>query len=180
MDTDRDTLAAALYVGADELLKAHPERLPSRPRVGLAPRISDAEIVTLSVMQALLGYTSETRWIRFARVRLTGMFPTLPGQSGYNKRLRKLAAAGTLQWITAAPPGRRYWPTRAAEECETRRRGVPATIPRPVTRSRRHANAALSSAEQRRSAPISSKPIVNGAKSASRAPLLREAVGGVE
>jgi len=102
MDTDLDTLAVALYVTADELLKAHPERLPLRPKVGFAPRISDAEIVTLSVMQALLGYTSETRWIRFATARLAGMFPNLPGQSGYNKRLRKLAAAGTLQWIGGA------------------------------------------------------------------------------
>ena len=99
IDTDLDTLAVALYVTADELLKAHPERLPLRPKVGFAPRISDAEIVTLSVMQALLGYTSETRWIRFATARLASMFPNLPGQSGYNKRLRKLAAAGTLQWI---------------------------------------------------------------------------------
>jgi hypothetical protein len=100
MDTDLDTLATALYATADNLLKAHPERLPPRPRVGFAPRITDAEVVALSVMQALLGYTSETRWVRFARARLRGMFPLLPGQSGYNKRLRKLAAAGTLGWIT--------------------------------------------------------------------------------
>jgi hypothetical protein len=102
MDTDLDTLATALYVTADDLLKAHPERVPERPRVGFAPRISDAEIITLSVMQALLGFVSETRWVRFAANRLKGMFPHLPGQSGYNKRLRKLAASGTLQWINAA------------------------------------------------------------------------------
>jgi hypothetical protein len=48
-------------------------------------------------MQALLGYVSEARWLRHARKHLTGLFPYLPGQSGYNKRLRKLAA--TMMWL---------------------------------------------------------------------------------
>jgi hypothetical protein len=43
-------------------------------------------------MQALLGFTSEARWLRYARVHLRGMFPLLPQQPGYNKRLRALAA----------------------------------------------------------------------------------------
>jgi hypothetical protein len=47
------------------------------------------ELVTLSVMQALLGFVSERRWIRHARVHLRHLFPYLPQQSGYNKRLRK-------------------------------------------------------------------------------------------
>lgn len=97
MDADLDTLATALYVTTDDLLKAHPERVPARPRVGIAPRISDAELMTLAVMQALLGHTSETRWLRYARAHLLGMFPHLPQQSGYNKRLRKLAA--TMAWL---------------------------------------------------------------------------------
>ena len=33
MDTDLDTLATALYVTVDDLLAAHPERVPARPRV---------------------------------------------------------------------------------------------------------------------------------------------------
>jgi len=100
VDTDLDTLATALYVTADDLLVAHPERVPTRPRVGIAPKISDAELLTLAVMQALLGYTSETRWLRYARAHLLGMFPHLPGQSGYNKRLRKLA--DTMTWLIGA------------------------------------------------------------------------------
>jgi hypothetical protein len=48
-------------------------------------------------MQALLGYTSEARWLRYARAHLLPMFPHLPQQSGYNKRLRKLAA--TMAWL---------------------------------------------------------------------------------
>lgn len=45
----------------------------------------------LSVMQAHLGYRSETRWLRRAHKDFHSMFPYLPGQSGYNKRLKKLA-----------------------------------------------------------------------------------------
>ncbi|MCW2901189.1 MAG: transposase [Streptosporangiaceae bacterium] len=54
MDADLDTLATALYVRTDDLLKAAPERAPARPVVGIAPRMTDAELVTLAVMQALL------------------------------------------------------------------------------------------------------------------------------
>jgi len=98
VDTDLDTLATALYVTTDDLLKAHPEQLPERPVVGIEPRISDAELIVLSVMQAHLGYRSETRWLRRAHKDFHSMFPYLPGQSGYNKRLKKLA--GTIAWLT--------------------------------------------------------------------------------
>src|SRR5665647_878075 len=100
MDADLDTLATALYVRTDDLLKDHPHRLPWRPAVGIAPRICDAEMVTLSVMQALLGHTSEARWLRFAGEHLRHLFPYLPKQPGYNKRLRRLAV--TLNWLIGA------------------------------------------------------------------------------
>ena len=103
MDADLDTLATALYVTCDDLLKDHPERVPARPTVGLAPQITDAELVTLAAMQALLGYTSERRWLRHARAHLLGMFPKLPRQSGYNKRLRKLGP--TMSWLVATLGG---------------------------------------------------------------------------
>jgi hypothetical protein len=100
VDADLDTLATALYVRTDDLLKDHPHRAPWRPRVGIAPRICDAEMVTLAVMQALLGHTSEARWLRFADGHLRHLFPYLPKQPGYNKRLRRLAA--TLSWLIGA------------------------------------------------------------------------------
>ncbi len=62
MDADLDTFATALYVRTDDLLKVSLERAPVRPVAGIAPRITDAEVVTLAVMQALLGRTSEARW----------------------------------------------------------------------------------------------------------------------
>ena len=95
MDADLDTLATALYVRVDDALKDDPSLAPWRPVVGIAPKLSDAELVTVAVMQALLGFTSETRWLRYARQHLTHLFPYLPGQAGYNKRLR--AAAGLIQ-----------------------------------------------------------------------------------
>jgi hypothetical protein len=88
MDADLDTLATALYVTIDDALAAHPNLVRRRPKIGIAPRLSDAELLTLAVIQAFLGFTSEARWLRHARSHLGAAFPYLPGQSGYNKRLR--------------------------------------------------------------------------------------------
>jgi hypothetical protein len=92
VDADLDTLATALYVRIDDTLKDRPELRPWRPRLGIAPRLSDAELLTLAVLQVLLGFEHEARWLRHARQHLGHLFPYLPGQSGYNKRLRKSAA----------------------------------------------------------------------------------------
>jgi hypothetical protein len=89
-----DTLATALYVSTDDLLKQYPDLAPWRPKIGLQPRLSDAELVTMAVMQALLGYASESRWIRCAHAHLGHLFRYLPGQPGYDRRLR--APAGSL------------------------------------------------------------------------------------
>ncbi len=92
MDADLDTLVTALYVRIDDTLKDRPELRPWRPRVGIAPKLSDAELLTLAVLQVLQGFDEEARWLRHARQHLAHLFPYLPGQAGYNKRLRKSAA----------------------------------------------------------------------------------------
>ena len=89
MNPDLDTLVTALYVRIDDLLVAHPEWAPERPVVGIAPTLSDAELVTLAVLQALLGFDSEARFIRWAKAHLGPWFPYVPQRSGYNKRLRR-------------------------------------------------------------------------------------------
>lgn len=62
------------------------------------PRLNDAELTTPAVMQALLGFTSEARWLRYANAHLRHLFRYLPQQqTGYNKRLR--GAAGLLQKV---------------------------------------------------------------------------------
>lgn len=108
MTKELDTLATALYVRIDDALKAQPHLAPWRPKIGIAPTLTDAELVTLAMLSALLGYTSERRWLRHAHAELGGMFPYLPGQSGYNRRLRnatglvlhmiRMLAADTTLW----------------------------------------------------------------------------------
>ncbi|WP_390624088.1 hypothetical protein [Fodinicola feengrottensis] len=91
MTNNLDTVATTLYVKVDDLLKESPDLAPWRPVVGIAPKLSDAELVTLAVIQALRGFTSESRWLRFARAHMRHLFRYLPQQSGYNKRLRAAA-----------------------------------------------------------------------------------------
>jgi len=102
VDADLDTLATALYVRTDDLLKEFPERAPWRPAIGITPGLSDAELLTLAVMQALLGFVSESAGCGTPASPCAGCSPCLPGQSGYNKRLRKLAA--TMAWLIRALP----------------------------------------------------------------------------
>ena len=91
MNPDLDTLATALYVTIDDLLAAHPQWAPERPAVGIAPKLSDAELLTLAALQALLRFDSEARFLRWARAHLRSWFPYLPRRPGYNKRLRRSA-----------------------------------------------------------------------------------------
>lgn len=76
----------------DDLLKAPPHLVPWRPAVRPAPQLTDAELVTLAMMQAMPGFTSEARWLRHVRGHLRYLVPYLPRQSGCNKHLRKAAA----------------------------------------------------------------------------------------
>jgi hypothetical protein len=82
VENELDTLATALYVKIDDerdgLL-----RLPGRP-----PALSHSELICLAVMLSMLGFHSEARWLRYARAHLRHLFPFLPQQPGYNKRLR--------------------------------------------------------------------------------------------
>ncbi len=90
MDADLDTLCTAVYCTADDLL---PEKPGNARR-----RVSDAEVVTLCVAQAIMGIPSDRRFLAVARKRLQGLFPELPKQPGYHKRRRRLAE--TIEWLT--------------------------------------------------------------------------------
>ncbi len=71
------------------MLRDWPDLAPARPATGTPVTLSDAELLAMAVMSALLGFTSERRWLRYVNAHLAGMFPRRIGQSGYNKRLRK-------------------------------------------------------------------------------------------
>jgi hypothetical protein len=92
VSNDLNTLLTALYVELED--RVLPRLGWSRAhRPGRKPELTDAELLCLAVAQQLLEVASERRWIRYARAHLVGMFPHLPGQSGFSKRLR---AAGPL------------------------------------------------------------------------------------
>jgi hypothetical protein len=80
--TNLDTLVTALYVKIDDEYAAL-ARLPGRP-----PRLSHPELLCLAVMQAMLGFHCEARWLRHVRKHYRHLFPFIPLDPGYNKRLR--------------------------------------------------------------------------------------------
>jgi hypothetical protein len=85
-----ETLATALYVKIDDMLLAEPWLAPWRPEGSTPVTVSDAELLAMAVMSALLGFRSERRWLRYASSDLRCLFPRQVGQSGYNKRIRKM------------------------------------------------------------------------------------------
>ena len=84
MHADLDALVIALYVRVDDLL-------PQRCGPGRPPRITDAELIVLAVAQMFLAVPNDRKFLALARWRLGHLFPYLPKQPGYNKRLRALA-----------------------------------------------------------------------------------------
>src|SRR5271168_3648055 len=89
MDADLDLLLTSVFVTADDLL---PQR-----RKNAARRVTDAEVVTLCVAQAIMGIPSDRRFLAVASKRLAHLFPRLPAQPGYFKRRRRLT--DTLEWL---------------------------------------------------------------------------------
>jgi DDE family transposase len=84
--TDLDTLLTALYVLVDDHVIEPGPRRPGHPK-----RLSDAELVCLAVAQVLLGARSEHHWLRMCYGRLGHLFPYLPKQPGYHKRIKAAA-----------------------------------------------------------------------------------------
>jgi hypothetical protein len=92
VDSQLNTLLITLYVFLTD--RVLPDLGVSREhRPGRRPVLTDAELLCLAAAQHLLGISSEARWVRYARAHLAGMFPHIPAQPGYNKRIR---AAGPL------------------------------------------------------------------------------------
>jgi len=83
MLADLDLLLIAVFCTADDLL---PDRAKNARR-----RITDAEVVTLCVAQAMMGIPSDERFLAVAAKRLSHLFPQLPQRPGYWKRRQRLA-----------------------------------------------------------------------------------------
>jgi hypothetical protein len=89
MHADLDTLCTVVYCTADDLL---PEKPGNARR-----RVSDAEVATLCVAQAIMGIPSDRRFLAVARKRLDHLFPELPKQPGFHKRRARLTE--TIEWL---------------------------------------------------------------------------------
>jgi hypothetical protein len=99
--TNLDTLLTALYVLIDDHVIEPGQRRPGHPK-----RLSDAELVCLAVAQVLLGARSEHHWLRMCYGRLGHLFPYLPKQPGYHKRVKAAApliCKATLYLATQCP-----------------------------------------------------------------------------
>jgi len=83
MDADLDLLLIAVFCTADDLL---PKRAENARRI-----LTDAEVVTLSVAQSLLGLHSDEKFWATAPRRLGHLFPRLPQRPGFVKRRQRLS-----------------------------------------------------------------------------------------
>src|SRR5262245_48654086 len=70
MHADLDTLCITVYCMADDLL---PAKAKNHRR-----ELTDAEIITLAVAQAIMGIPKDERFLATARKRLRHLFPKLP------------------------------------------------------------------------------------------------------
>ncbi len=70
MHADLDTLCTVVYCTADDLL---PEKSGNARR-----RVTDAEVATLCVAQAIMGIPSDRRFLAVARKRLAISSPSCP------------------------------------------------------------------------------------------------------
>lgn len=88
----------------DDLLKEGRVVIPVRP--GPRPACSDSEILTINTVRQLLGRRSENGFLSEVRANWQGLFPHLPVQSEFNRRVRWLWGAFELirQALAAAFP----------------------------------------------------------------------------
>jgi hypothetical protein len=70
--------------------------LPQKPK-NAKRSVTDLEVVTLCVAQAIVGIPSGRQFLAAASKYLRHLFPKIPGQPGYFKRRRKLSDA--LEWL---------------------------------------------------------------------------------
>jgi Transposase DDE domain len=91
MLADLDLLLTAVFATADDLL-------PARAR-NARRSVTDAEVVTLAVAQAVMDVPSDREFLAVAGKRLRHLFPKLPQQPGYWKR--RLRLTETIEWLTA-------------------------------------------------------------------------------
>src|SRR3954449_10742868 len=99
MDADLDLMLIAVYCTVDDLL---PVRAANARR-----RITDQEVITLCIAQAMLDCRSDEQFLAIAARRLVHLFPHLPERSAFHKRRLRLSAVieGLIAEFARHSPG---------------------------------------------------------------------------
>ena len=133
MLADLDLLLTMVFYVADNLLPAS--------RANARRSLTDSEVVTLLVAQAIMGITSDRRFVRIARQRLVHLFPGLIGQSGLHKRRVRLADALEQVMVALAQECPGFWdelvlldstPVECARSRETVKRAGASRLDDPI------------------------------------------------
>jgi hypothetical protein len=134
MDADLDLLLTVVYCITDDFLPA--------AAVNARRTVTDAEIITLSIAQALLGCRSDEQFIQIAARRLAHLFPDLPERSAFHKRRLRLSNVieGLIAHFARNCPG--FYddlllvdstPVECARSRETVKRGGQSSIANPLS-----------------------------------------------
>lgn len=86
-----EDLFVHLYVLVDDAVADGAVAIPPRP--GPVPACSDAEVLTVALARHLLARRSEAGWLAEVRRDWAHLFPRLPVQSEFNRRVRWLWGA---------------------------------------------------------------------------------------
>jgi Transposase DDE domain len=79
------------YVLLDDAIKEKIVDIPARP--GPHPACTDSEVLTIALVRHILGRRSESGFLREVIRDWSGLFPVLPHQSEFNRRVRWLWGA---------------------------------------------------------------------------------------
>jgi hypothetical protein len=91
MDADLELLLTVVYCISDDFL---PRRARNARR-----QVSDAELITLCIAQAIMGIPSDARFLAVAAKRLVHLFPRLPERTAFHKR--RLRLSGQIEALIA-------------------------------------------------------------------------------
>ena len=99
-----ETQMTAVYVFVDDYLKAHPGQTQWRRSNHHAPPFTDAEVITIALLQGCLGVPTLKQSYRFVATELRAAFPRLPCYAQWLARLHALSAV--LGQLIQAAAGR--------------------------------------------------------------------------
>lgn len=98
-------IATVLYVTVDEYLKAHPTISAWRRSNNAHPAFTDAEVLTIGLMQSLLGVDTLKQTYRLVHDNIGAYFPLLPSYKQWLARLHQLEAISSHLFASVASWG---------------------------------------------------------------------------